>query len=79
MKKNILMAVVLNLSLMAVASASTAQFAIHLGEEKLSEISSGSFKCEFARGNVSKEVRNVGISAVSAPASRGSSKAGIAR
>ncbi|MEO5969095.1 MAG: hypothetical protein ABIQ95_04145 [Bdellovibrionia bacterium] len=79
MKKNILMAVVLNLSVMAVASASNAPYAIHLGEQKLSEITSGSYKCEFARGNVSKDVRNVGISAVSAPAARGSSKAGLAR
>jgi hypothetical protein len=79
MKKNILMTVVLSLSVVSIASASTEQYALHLGEQKLSEITSGSYKCEFARGNVLKEERNSGVAAVSAPASRGSSKAGIAR
>ena len=78
MKKNILMFVVLSLSVASIASASTEQFAAHLGEQKLSEITSGSYKCEFSHGNIVKEARNFGAAAVSAPAS-GSSKAGSAR
>jgi hypothetical protein len=79
MKKCILMIVVLSLSAMSAAFASTEQFDAHLGEQKLSEISSGSFKCEFAKGNILKEARSFGVAAVAAPASKGSSKAGIAR
>ncbi len=78
MKKNILMFVVLSLSTVSVAFAATEQFAIHLGEEKLSEISSGSYKCEFSRGNIEKEAKTFGLSAASASSAR-PTKAGIAR
>jgi hypothetical protein len=79
MKKNILMGLLLSLSMVSLASASTEQFAGHLGEQKLSEITSGSYKCEFAKGNIEKEARNFGTASVSAPGAGKSSKAGIAR
>ena len=57
------------------AFASTGEFSVRLGEEKLSDISPGSYKCEFARGNIEKEARSVGTTPISAPASAGSAKA----
>ncbi len=73
------MSAVLSLSVVSLSFASTEQFAAHLGEEKLSEISSGSYKCEFTRGNIEKESRGLGVVSISAPASSGSSKARMAR
>ena len=75
MKKTILISVVLSLSAMSMAFAATGEPSIHLGEERLSEISPGSFKCEFARGNIEKEIRSYGSAPSFRPASAGSAKA----
>jgi hypothetical protein len=77
--KNILMILALSLSVVSVAHASTEQFASHLGEQKLSEITSGSYKCEFARGNIEKEAKNFDVAAAASAGSARSSKSGIAR
>jgi len=75
MKKNILLIVVLSLSVMSVAFASTESYSPnHLGEQKLSETASEGIKCEFAKGLTVKGSSDV----ASAPASAGS-KAGIAK